>query len=195
MGSLHFHNVMIILFEPLASANSIDDTGPKMGPSPRDIVNASKLCMETLIRIHYLRNSYEQGDGMGNMFLHFVAFNTLRDLAAAEPAQRDSLLSTVVLCAKALRDQGRSYYFAEVIFAVLRDSMEPETGRLLRDFARIENEEERKLLMARQVQSLYPVGVAGLADDADERRIGSLVQGVAEVGVVDETDSESEDSS
>lgn len=195
---MHFYNLMINLFEPLAmvdttETNSLPDggTSPLVALTPRDIVTSSKFCMESLIRLYYLRHGFEHWDAVMVSYLLFVAFNALKDLTSAVPTTYNAILSTVVLCAKGLRDQSRNYYIAEAILTLLRDSMDPENVHVLREFAKIDNEEERKNLVAQQVKSVYPINIVSIADDPEKQRLDTLVQAYTEFSLDDNTASES----
>lgn len=45
--------------------------------------------------------------------------------------------STLLLCTKGSKDQGRNFYLSKVVFRVLRDKMEEQDVKLLREWARI----------------------------------------------------------
>ncbi|KAM0335520.1 hypothetical protein ACHAQA_000568 [Verticillium albo-atrum] len=198
---IHYYKLMLGLFEPLAGAAHSGDGDPGVEdattnePSAKEIVAWCKACMESLLRLYYSRHSFESCDPTMTAYLQYLAFNALQDLSRADPGTSKATLSTVVLCAKGLRDQSRCYYIAEAIFMVLRDSLEPDAARLLRDFAYIEDEEERKEIVARQVKSVYPVNIISVADDPEMKRLDSLVKAYSGHELDESTDSESKDSS
>lgn len=148
--------------------------------------------MESIVRLYYTRHSFDHFDTITVTYLHFVGFNALKMLATADPQNRDDVLSTVVLCAKGLRDQSRCYYIAEAIFMVLRDSMDPSAAHLLKDFAHIEDEDDRKQLVARQVQSVYPVNIISIAEDPEKQRLSRLVEAYTGFGLDSGAESASE---
>ena len=89
------------------------------------------------------------------------------------------------MCAKTLRDQSRFMYIAEAVFMLFRDSMESDTARLIRDYASVENEEDRKKIVAQQVKSVFPVNILNLTDDPENQRLEALVQEYSEVNLAD----------
>lgn len=150
--------------------------------------------MESVVRLYYTRHSFEHLDTIMVTSLLFVGFNALKMLGMANPQDHDAVLSTAVLCAKGLRDQSRFYYIAEAIFMVLRDSMDPSAAHLLKDFAHIEDEEERKQLVARQLQSAYSVNIVSIADDPEKQRLSRLVEAYTGLGLGNGAESTSEGS-
>lgn len=180
---------MMNLFEPLVSS----DYGRNIpSPSPEEIVISSRACMESVVRLYYTRHSFEHLDTIMVTYLLFVGFNALKMLGTANPQDHDAVLSTAVLCAKGLRDQSRFYCIAEAIFMVLRDSIDPSAAHLLKDFAHIEDEEERKQLVARQLQSAYPVNIVSIADDPEKQRLSRLVEAYTGLGLDSGAESTSE---
>lgn len=194
---MHFYNLMINLFEPLAvvdpatTESSLPDSTALGSLTPREIVSSSKFCMESLIRLYYLRHGFEHWDAVMVSYLLFVAFNAVKDLATAPPARYNAILSTVVLCAKGMRDQSQNYYIAEAILTLLRDSMDPEKVDVIREFAKIDNEDERKNLVAQQVQSVYPINIVSISDDPEKQRLDTLVKAYTGFSLDDNTASES----
>ncbi|RSL62721.1 hypothetical protein CEP53_004692 [Fusarium sp. AF-6] len=186
---MHIYNLMMNLFEPLVGS---DSGSIPSSPSPEEIVTSSRACMESIVRLYYTRHSFEHLDTIMVTYLLFVGFNALKMLPTASPQNHDAVLSTAVLCAKGLRDQSRFYYIAEAIFMVLRDSMDPSVTHLLKDFAHIEDEEERKQLVARQVQSAYPVNIISIADDPEKQRLSRLVEAYTGLGLDSGAESASE---
>ncbi|KAJ4201344.1 hypothetical protein NW767_006994 [Fusarium falciforme] len=177
------------LFEPSVGS----DYGRNiLSPSPEEIVISSRACMESVVRLYYTRHSFEHLDTIMVTYLLFVGFNALKMLGMANPQDHDAALSTAVLCAKGLCDQSRFYYIAEAIFMVLRDSMDPNAAHLLKDFAHTEDEEERKQLVARQLQSAYPVNIASIADDPEKQRLSRLVEAYTGLGLDSGAESASE---
>lgn len=197
---MQYYNTLTLLFEPLTFTDQeLPTVSPSNAqvtdPSPKEIVSWSKACMESVVRLYYLRHGFESWDALLVTSLHFVAFNALRDAAtAADAASRSAHLSTVILCAKGLREQSLCCYIAEAIFIVLRDSMQPEGLYLLKEYAHIDDEQERKQLLALRVKSVYPVNVVSIADDPETKRLDILIRAWAGLRM-DDSASESELSS
>lgn len=190
---MQYHNILIAIFEPFAAVESsslgTSSDDHVMDSTPQEIVANSKACVETILRLYYLRHGFGSLDLVLCQYLMLVGFNSLKDLSTPglAPATRDSKLSTVILCAKGFMEQARNLYLAEAVFHMLRDSMDPSDVRALRDSTKIEEEEERKKLIARHVKSDWPINVVSIAQDPEEHRLGNLIQAKESV----ETDSSS----
>ncbi|KAK5997432.1 Nitrogen assimilation transcription factor nit-4-like protein [Cladobotryum mycophilum] len=193
---MHFHNMMICLFEPLVSGESPETLSDSEGDAdiltPSDIVTHSKICMESVIRLYYLRHGFDIWDTLIIVYLQFVGFNTLRDLAISDAKSYNSMLSTILLCAKGLREQTRFQYIAEAVFTFLRDRIKPEVSHLLKDLPEIEYEEERREIVQREVKSSYPINMASITDDPDNKRLDNMIQSLKEASIYGSTGSESE---
>jgi hypothetical protein len=191
-----YHGILIGILEPLTAVESSNlrtspnDHAMVMGSTPREIVTNSTACLETILRLYYLRHGFGTYDLVLCQFLMLVGFNSLKDLSWADQATRDIKLSTVILCAKGFLDQSRHFYLAEVVFYMLRDAMDPGSARALKDFAEIEGEEERKERMARHVQSDWPINIVNVTEDPEDHRLGNLVR-ATEGLTMEETDTAS----
>ncbi|KAK8094150.1 hypothetical protein PG997_000835 [Apiospora hydei] len=160
---MHFHILLVGLFEPYTHIEPASNH-----PAPELIVAKSKACFETLVRIYYLRHGFESYDTTLLQFLPMLAFGTLSDLRDADKKdldseKRKSLISTLVLCAKGIWEQGRNYYGAEAVFHFLLGSLRPEDSELSdvlkREVASCDDEDDRMAIMIREVRSQWPIGV------------------------------------
>jgi hypothetical protein len=170
---MQYYALTIFVFDPF---NKDNHTLPCMHRyqeiiDARIVGAAAWKRLESLVYIYYAWHGFEACDPLLMNCLHLVGFAALKDLAGATGPERVSRLATIVLCAKGLRDQADHYYLAEVIFALLRDSLTPTDAQELRQFARIENEERRKCHMLEHVFSDY---VLGSTNSHDERKSGRL---------------------
>jgi hypothetical protein len=83
--------------------------------------------LESIIRIYYLRHSFEVYDFMLIIFLAHLANITLhffdrfeRDPTIAPVGANESMHSTLVLCLKGLHDQSRNFYIPGVLLAIMK---------------------------------------------------------------------------
>ena len=147
---MHFHNLLVFLFEPLATSKaqgvgcSDESANTPSSVSPQELTALSKASMEFVIRLYYRRHGLRHCDTLMATYLHFIGFNALQTLLHSDSARRNAVLSTVVLCAQGLHYQSWNYYIAEAILTLFRDSMDINTAGLLRDFVKIDKEAERK---------------------------------------------------
>jgi hypothetical protein len=98
----------------------------------QDIVAQSTNQLESIIRIYYLRHSFEAYDQMLAIFLvHLLnqIIPTLEQLehgpSNVQTENSNALLSTLLLCFKGLYDQSKNAYVAGLILAVMKKRVSP----------------------------------------------------------------------
>jgi hypothetical protein len=194
--SMIYHGVLIGILEPLTAVESSNlrtspnDHATVMGNTPQEIVTNSTACLETILRLYYLRHGFGTYDLVLCQFLMLVGFNSLKDFSWADQATRESKLSTVILCGKGFLDQSRNFYLAEVVFYMLRDAMDSESARALKEFTEIEEDEERRERMARHVRSDWPINIVNVTENPEDHRLSNLVRATESL-TMEETDSAS----
>ncbi|KAL7770680.1 hypothetical protein CFE70_000618, partial [Pyrenophora teres f. teres 0-1] len=169
------------------ASNTIDAFQKQAGFSPTKLFIASKASLQTLLHMFYHRHGFEAYYIFLLQILVQLGFDAVERLRTPEAQQKHfpvvmkATRATLILCAKGLRDQGRNFYLSELIFRLLRDEMNPVDAKLLKDWARIKNEEEREELMMEHVQSDYPVNVEAITSDPSERRLNRLLKSMGEL--------------
>lgn len=179
---MHMHVLLIRLFEPFENVSqifAIDDL-----PQPGNIVVQSKVSLETLVRLYYLRHGFESYDPTMPFFVSLLAWNSLRDYKQMMLAQNsphlDAALSTMMLCAKFLWEQGANHFLSEVVFFFFKSSLPSRNEvRLLRDVVDTAGDDEagpRLALMVQEVRSQWPVGIFSTAKmSADAARLSVFI--------------------
>ncbi|EEY16834.1 predicted protein [Verticillium alfalfae VaMs.102] len=105
-----YHNDMLSLFDSLADQSSGSPVA-----AYREICAHSRQCLDVLVRLYYLRHGFESWNDSLPTWLLYLAQLCIRDLARADdPLADEATVSTLMLCAKGLQDQGRSLYIARV---------------------------------------------------------------------------------
>ncbi|KAE8837915.1 hypothetical protein PTNB73_04077 [Pyrenophora teres f. teres] len=191
---MQFHNLITMTFQPFLkheksfnASNTIDAFQKQAGFSPTKLFIASKASLQTLLHMFYHRHGFEAYYIFLLQILVQLGFDAVERLRTPEAQQKHfpvvmkATRATLILCAKGLRDQGRNFYLSELIFRLLRDEMNPVDAKLLKDWARIKNEEEREELMMEHVQSDYPVNVEAITSDPSERRLNRLLKSMGEL--------------
>lgn len=197
--SMQYHHILISIFEPFVDVTlsdlkiSSNDNTVAMDVTPQEVVTNSNACLETILRLYYLRHGFESYDPMVTQYVMLVGFSSLKSLSRSDisPATRDSKLSTVILCAKAFREQANNFYLAEAVFYILRDLMEPNDVRALRDSTKIEEEKERKKLVAGYIKSDWAIDIVNVAQDPEEHRLVNLIQATESLTVEESVDTDS----
>lgn len=194
-SSMHFHNILVFLFEPLLAleTNEADTSLSQsvlLGESPQQIVSHSKKCLHTLIRLYYRCHG---GDTLDSFLVHiamFIGFGALNDISESnlDAETIENLHSTIILCANILCNQSSNFYMAEVVFRLIMHNMPPQDVRALRDFAKLDdNDEKREKMVANHVQSEWPINIVRIPAKSDDRKLENLIQALKEFSV-DEAD-------
>lgn len=109
-----------------------------------NIITHAEVRLETLLRLYYLRHSFESYDPLLMHWLMFLGDTTLQKIdksgivappaiaALSPPVSLESLRSTLILCAKGLYDQGHNYHIAVLVYRLLRDRMKVNDLDLMR---------------------------------------------------------------
>ncbi|KAF5026003.1 hypothetical protein F66182_1905 [Fusarium sp. NRRL 66182] len=179
---LHYCYVMVQLYEILASAG---DKRPSSVPVDKRELHRSlskyRGYFETILRIHYLRHSFEYGNMMLTRFLSMLAclaLNKLESLTTgSNPALKASSLdvgdedpesarATLLIAQKGLSDQGRGYYLPQTLLRDVLSHMSPSDANILQSFITIQPEtpgkkQERKMNM----ESQCPPDILHIAND------------------------------
>ncbi|CAG7563849.1 unnamed protein product [Fusarium equiseti] len=138
---LHYCHALVQLFEILAPEGRTRSQFVQFDEGQLfKSLSKYRAYFETILRIHYLRHSFEYGNMMLTRFLAMLAFLTLSrlDHLAAEPlevlrstdldvgdADPKEIRATLIIAQKGLSDQGRGYYLPNIL---LRDVLEHMTA-------------------------------------------------------------------
>jgi hypothetical protein len=185
--------VLINLFEPWMSGPdadiTVDSDGPDSdgGPTIRDVGARARARLETLIRLYYLRHSFDSLDVMLIMYLLLLGSISVRVLApgaggdGGDGTQRDA--STFLLCAKGLHDQGQNQYLGSLMFNMLSGLVDPKNQALVSDLSRIKAEFCGTEVKPEYVHMEWPV-YSWI--DAENQEFGRLLEGVDDLSIGDE---------
>lgn len=115
----------------------VQNPGTALDVTWRDIIKHAEVRLETLLRLYYLRHSFESYDPLLMHWLMFLGDTVLQrlDSTSARLMSRsdvESMRSTLILCAKGLYDQGHNYHIAVLVYRLLRDRMKANDLDLLR---------------------------------------------------------------
>ncbi|KAF4445510.1 hypothetical protein F53441_10763 [Fusarium austroafricanum] len=149
---------------------------------------------ETLLRIHYLRHSFEYGNMMLTRFLAMLAFLSLNKLeflatsAGSPPAAHHSSLdvgdtdpkearATLLLAQKGLSDQGRGYYLSKLLLQDVLSHMTTSDATILQSFITISPEEPEKAQERRMyMESHCPPDILRIANDPTRQPDGNWIR-------------------
>ncbi|KAI0902092.1 hypothetical protein F4806DRAFT_490565 [Annulohypoxylon nitens] len=133
---IEYYGTMISLVRLLAQC------GTPLNLTWQNVITHSEVRLETLLRLYYLRHSFESYDPLLMHWLMFLGDSILLKLDTPQAAiplppyhprpNPESLRSTLILCAKGLYDQSRNFHIAVLLYRLLRDRMKANDLDLLR---------------------------------------------------------------
>ncbi|KAL7793630.1 hypothetical protein V8C37DRAFT_378517 [Trichoderma ceciliae] len=181
---IYYHHLILSIFEPLLQTKTTQE------PSPQRIVSESKIHLQTLIRIYYLRHGFDAMDLFIVIPLMLAGSDCIDAINDEIPAsQLETLRSTLILVAKGLYSQRRNHYLAEALFRVIRGRMRAREVALLRDTMNLdESEWDEKRTMAQAVRSHWPVSVVKKKEDLDSHILTNLVKSYAHLNIEEKAD-------
>ncbi|KAI1465251.1 uncharacterized protein F4812DRAFT_440233 [Daldinia caldariorum] len=147
-----------------------------------NIITHAEVRLETLLRLYYLRHSFEGYDPLIMHWLLFLGDATLQKIdksgmpvppaiaALSPPADIESLRSTLILCAKGLYDQGHNYHIAVLVYRILRDRMKANDLDLVRThlFSNQGPRDDDMPLMTQYVQAQWVAPILTRDKDAGD---------------------------
>ncbi|KAF5665624.1 nitrate assimilation regulatory nirA [Fusarium denticulatum] len=192
---LHYCYVIIQLLEIVAPGGQRQAPNlPVEEEELRTTLSKYRGYFETILRIHYLRHSFEYGNMMLTRFLAMLAFlslNKIESLATStEPghimtgsgldigdADPKEARATLLIAQKGLSDQGRGYYLPKRLLRDVLANMTESDATILQSFITIPPEgpqelQERKMYM----ESHCPPDILHTANDPSKQADGNWIR-------------------
>ncbi|KAH8632172.1 hypothetical protein IG631_13855 [Alternaria alternata] len=155
----------------------------------QQVVTEASVHLESILRIYYLRHSFESYDSTLTIFLVHLANLTLESIRQLEqdPASErkdtsEALLSTLILCFNGLYEQSKSAYIAIVMLALMRKQLSAEIRNTVGRYVTIEEPEsdtesidETNFEYSQPVLSELVLPGASLSEDPKTWRIKHLM--------------------
>lgn len=182
---MEYHIALVTLSRMRISEDSID--GPTASNSlvssarraAAEILPLAIINLETVIRLHYVRHSFEYYEGHLTGFLTNMC-NIAMESRMSESADtlesdsREHMRSTLVLCLRGLAHQGKHVHIAGVICKLLLERQMPEDLNLFGAHIGVDMLDDRSML-GQRVYSAYPLD-SGNMKDADSSRLERILR-------------------
>ncbi|RKK17838.1 hypothetical protein BFJ65_g8162 [Fusarium oxysporum f. sp. cepae] len=194
---IHLHHcyVIILLYEILAPGGQRQAPNlPIEEEELRKSLSKYRGYFETILRIHYLRHSFEYGNMMLTRFLSMLAFlslNKIESLATSTKPEHTitgsgldvgdtdpkEARATLLIAQKGLSDQGRGYYLPKTLLRDILTNMTASDATILQSFITIPSEgpektQERKMYM----ESHCPPDILRIANDPSKQPDGNWIR-------------------
>ncbi|KAF5562705.1 nitrate assimilation regulatory nirA [Fusarium napiforme] len=192
---LHYCYVIVQLYEILAPGGQRQAPGlPIEEEVLQETLSRYRGYFETILRIHYLRHSFEYGNMMLTRFLAMLAFLSLNKIesltTSTEPGHiitgsgldvgdtdPKEARATLLIAQKGLSDQGRGYYLPKTLLRDVLSKMADSDATILQSFITIPTEgpektQERKMYM----ESHCPPDILRIANDPNRQPDGNWIR-------------------
>jgi hypothetical protein len=182
---MQYYHILITVLKPFTGGEPggperNDIATPLFGTPPAKLFLEARACAETLFRVYYLRHGFEYLDSSLLAFVPPLIFMSIEDIESGRRENSPEVIakqSTALLLSKAIYDQGKSYFLAQVIFALVRDRMPARDFDMVRQFVRVEELEDLEgEEHVDTVRSQWPVDIMGVADNPDMNRLSVLLE-------------------
>lgn len=153
------------------------------------MVTQASVQLESILRIYYLRHSFEGYDSTLTIFLVHLANLTLEPLGRLEQdpgnasqEMSESLLSTLVLCFNGLYEQSKSAFIAGVMLMVMKRRLSADVRNAVGRYVTIEETDndadpmhEANLEFSHPILSELILPGTSLSDDPKSWRLKNLM--------------------
>ncbi|OAQ65031.1 fungal zn(2)-Cys(6) binuclear cluster domain-containing protein [Pochonia chlamydosporia 170] len=188
---MHYWFTTARLFEQVDVVEGENADSPPKQESPGEIVTHALANLQTLIRLYYSCH----GNDTYNMFLiamcSYIGFGALHNISSLNESAaliREAHESTALLCAGVLHAQSKNAYLSNIVFRLMQQSLPATVATELARFFHIGDVDQAKMaIMSRHIQSAWPVHVALMPGDINDRRLDNLLHAIRELSV-DEDD-------
>jgi hypothetical protein len=165
------------------------------GPDPRRVIADARRSLELLLRMYYLRYSFEAMELFIVIPLMLVGYDCDDAIdGRPSPDRLERLRSTLILVELGLYYQRRNHYLTRALYRVLRGRMQPSEIALLQttvnmdeDMGRNDDEESDESNaeddLMRKVRSKWPVCVVKKNEDVQTHVLGNLVKSYAGLNI------------
>ncbi|KAJ3455174.1 hypothetical protein MRS44_013774 [Fusarium solani] len=145
---------------------------------PSKAVAYALRCLETILRLYYLRHSFEYSDTYLTYFLSILANMTIENINSGSVSPDDVeklkiLRATLILAIKGLYDQGQHVYVSSAMCRLMRDRMTNEDMNGLRRHTTWKDDQP---LAPHYVRSTFPVTIVMLDEDWQLETVENLAK-------------------
>ncbi|KAG5657875.1 hypothetical protein KAF25_007908 [Fusarium avenaceum] len=163
---LLFKVAQMVADRPITSQQASPET-PNHKGRPSGGVAYALRCLETVLRVYYLRWSFEHTDTFLTYFLSILADMTIESMNSASISPNDEetlkiLRATLILCVKGLYDQGQHIFVSSIICRLMQDRM---TDQDMNELRRCTTWEDNQPLVPQYTGGAFPVNILKMKPD------------------------------
>lgn len=193
-ASMHYWFITARLFEQVSVIEEGEDMdSPPIEESAGKTITQAVANLQTLIRLYYSchgNDTYNMSLVALCSYIGFGALHAISLLDESASAVREGHESTALLCAGALHGQSTNAHISDIVFRLMQRSLPTAVAaKLVRFFHISDVDQSRMAVISRHAQSSWPMNVALMPGDTDNRRIDNLLRAIRELSV-DDSDGE-----
>lgn len=172
----------MLLFEPFLDPHESQTLIPTpLGTTTTvtEVKKQSEANFEIIIRLYYLRHGFATYSPVMLQFLSVLGFSFMKKIQTAPPSSTsvgEDSKSSLLLAALGLNHQGRSAYLSHSIFRLMYEGLPLDAMNLVNTYLDLEKADLSSQMFVEYVRAAYPVNMASIDDDAEERSVENLLQ-------------------
>ncbi|KAF2655122.1 hypothetical protein K491DRAFT_693149 [Lophiostoma macrostomum CBS 122681] len=157
------------------------------GETPPSILHRADLMLETVMRLYYMRHSFDSCDPWIAFALAIIGNTAITNLSTGssnEPRILDAYLSTLILSAQGLNSQSLHYHLGTLLAIQLQSAMESKDLQRVQTYvtaAGINSHDQG--LIAQHSHSQWPLPIIGINEDPEKVRLKNLVKALEDVEI------------
>ncbi|KAG5956742.1 hypothetical protein E4U58_006433 [Claviceps cyperi] len=180
---IFYHLLILIIYEPVLHQQIHQNA-----PTARQIIDDSLKYLQTLIRLYYLRHSFDAMDLFIATPLMLIASECVERIQESTPLielELEALRSILILAAKGLYAQRRNHYLAKILFRVIRGRMRESELALLKKVVHVDDDEiDAECDLVQAERSHLPVTVTKKKENVDAHILKNLVENYEGLDIV-----------
>jgi hypothetical protein len=178
---MEYHGNLIALFQPhvTTKAEAVGSNMVPMEQTPQSIISGANSSLETLLRLYYIRHSFEESDLFLTYFLTFIGNMALEGVSNEEGlclATTEALRATLVMCVDGLRSQGRGSQLPNIMYHTFINRMRQKDIGLLTNYPNATEDGKDEPLMTEYIEAQWPVPIVRARGGFDRVKLDSLIR-------------------
>ncbi|CAN9446427.1 unnamed protein product [Alternaria alternata] len=184
-----------IVFPPQLEVHIVIELFRRGGDGADEALSAqmileSNVRMETVLRLYYLRHSFDCFTNFMIYFMVYIGNLALEDLGSNQlnNASVEDLRSTLVLCANGLQSYGKAFHVAKLAHYALSTRVSTRDLRLLQAYSGSQDNAVEEQTLINHAHSSWPIPIFDVKEeDPEAARLKNMIERTEKVSLVDDS--------
>ena len=164
--------------------------------SAKEILSNVERDLNVLLRLYYLRHSFEAPHIYLTAPLTKLGFLSLQGINnGTSSGDLSYMQSGLLLALEGLRAQGRNYYITRTVYYIIKSQLRPEEARLLLGVEDPESESDRVPELESEIQSAWTPAVLNILEIPSTGELSKLAKRFLKIDSGEQSDSETGENS